>query len=260
MGIVSLPWYDLPTTHRALDAFWSVLREELSRHGIARLPDRLDRETSLDVQWSSSELLVSQCCGLDLLTPAGRMLAPIARPVFSDLDVVPGNYFSHIVMARSMHAIPNRIAINSRSSRSGCAALLEWMAERGWVHKEILLSGSHVNSVTLLRNGEADIAAIDANSWTLLDQRGVRIVGRSASAPSPPFVCHRDRLADLPATRRALERAVSRAGDLIGIRGIIPTDARIYRASDVLDLLPGDLQGDRIETGRRGRAERWSAS
>jgi len=251
MGIVSLPWYDLPMTHRALDAFWSVLREELSRHGIAPLPDRLDRETPLDVQWSNPELLVSQCCGLDLLTAAGRMLAPIARPIFSDLDVAPGNYFSHIVMAASIRALPNRIAINSRSSRSGCAALLEWMWARGWCHKEIVLSGSHANSLTLIRNGQADIAAIDAHSWTRLDPRGVRIVGRSASAPSPPFVCHRDRLADALAIRAALECAVSRAGDLIGVRGIIPTHARIYRASDALDLLPGDLRGDRVETGRR---------
>jgi DNA-binding transcriptional LysR family regulator len=251
MRIASLPWYDLPTTHGALDAFWLVLHEESSRHGIARLPDRLDRDTPLDVQWSSPELLVSQCCGLDLLTAAGRMLAPIARPVFSDLDVAPGNYFSHIVMATSLQAIPNRIAINSRSSRSGCAALLEWMSTRGWRHKEILLSGSHANSLTLLRNGEADIAAIDAHSWTRLDQRGVRIVGRSASAPSPPFVCHRSRLADALAIRGALECAVSRAGDLIGVRGIIPTHARIYRASDALDLLSGDLRSDRIETARR---------
>jgi len=244
MRIVSLPWYDLPTTHRALDAFWWVLRKELTQQRISQLPDHLERPMPLDVQWSSPELLLSQCCGLDLRTPAGSMLTPIARPVFADLDVAPGEYFSQIVTAASIPPIPNRIAINSRSSRSGCAALLEWMSQRGLRPKEILLSGSHANSLTLIRNGKADIAAIDAHSWALLDHTGVRIVGRTTSAPSPPFVCHRERSADSRAARTALERAVSRAGDRIGIRGILPTDANLYRASIPRDLLPGDLCQD----------------
>jgi len=226
--IASLPWYDEPAARRALDDFWSALREELGRVGVVDLPVRLDRKTALPAQWSDASLVLSQCCGLDLFTRAARALRPIGRPVFADIPGAPGSYFSYIVASERGVAEASRVAINAPSSRSGSTALLAWLAGRGLRCAQISISGSHRSSLAMLRAGRADLAAIDAHSWPLLDQRGVAIVGCSASAPAPPFVCHREVDVDAAALFAALERAVTRRGRRIGIAAVAPAGIELY--------------------------------
>ena len=218
--LVSLPWYDVAATHESLDDFWSVLRRELEDAGIDELPRGLDRTTPLRDQWQRPGLIVSQCCGLDLFTRAAESLVPIARPLFSDIDCEPGNYFSHIVAIGKVNGQPRRAVINSASSRSGCAALLEWATEQGWLNLEVVISGSHRESLHYLRDDLADIAAIDAHSWNLLDNSGISIIGQSGAAPAPPFVAHQECSVSPAITLQALTRAVSEAGNLIGFGAI----------------------------------------
>ncbi len=227
--MASLPWYDLPSAHEDLDDFWSVLRRELEAAGIHDLPRGLDRTTPIRNQWQRPGLVVSQCCGLDLFTPAAQSLAPLARPVFSDVDCEPGNYFSHVVAARKIERQPRLAVINSASSRSGCVALLEWATERGWLNLDVVISGSHRESLRYLRDGLADIASIDAHSWNLLDCSGMSIIGRSSDAPAPPFVAHRECSVSPAITLQSVTRAVEEAGDLIGISGVLPASLDDYQ-------------------------------
>ena len=233
MRIVSLPWYDLPSAHQALDDFWLLLREALCAQGVERLPHQLHRTTPLQAQWSQLELLLSQCCGLDLFTPATRAVKPIGRPVF-DLPCEPGNYFSHIVTTPGTllgtSLPPERIAINSLSSRSGCTALLSWLKARNWTPHKTLISGSHQASVDLIRRGLADMAAVDAHSWSLIDQGGLEIIGQSAQAPTPPFIGRTEGDVPAPVLLRALQRAVAQGGKEIGIREVLPVNREVYRS------------------------------
>ncbi|MDP5291950.1 hypothetical protein Q9290_06555 [Oceanimonas sp. CHS3-5] len=141
--IASLPWYDLPPARAGLDAFWCALRYELEQVCALPLPRTLERSLPLIDQWSHSGLLLSQCCGPDLFTPAARHLVPVARPVFADLDCAPGHYYSHIVTAcRTLPARP-RLVVNSPSSRSGCAALYEWLRHHYIEPGPLSTSGAH---------------------------------------------------------------------------------------------------------------------
>lgn len=227
--LASLPWYDVAATHASMDDFWSVLRRELEKAGIHELPRDLDRMTPLRDQWQQPGLVVSQCCGLDLFTPAAGSLLPIARPVFSDIAGQPGSYFSHIVAAGTLGQQPRRAVVNAASSRSGCAALLEWASERGWLDLDVLISGSHEASLRYLKEDLADFAAIDAHSWNLLDTKGMSIIGRSSDAPAPPFVTHRACSVSAALTLRALTRAVEEAGESIGIRQVMPASVDDYQ-------------------------------
>ena len=249
--VVSLPWYDLPSAHRALNGFWSILRGALHAEGVERLPLELERTTPLKTQWSHPDLLLSQCCGLDLFTPAAHALSPIGRPVFSDLACEPGHYFSYIVSVSGANLSskrPARIAINSPSSRSGCTALLGWLKARDWTPQQVRVSGSHQASANLLRRGLVDVAAIDAHSWTLLERGGLEIIGRTAEAPTPPFVSHCE--CDVPKAvlLRVLREGVARGGKEVRIREVMPVDREVYRSlADEAACLLGAEVAERLK-------------
>lgn len=229
--IASLPWYDLPTSQSQLNAFWSVLSDELRRRGVVSLPAGLERSLPLAKLWARPGLVLSQCCGPDLFTDAAQQLIPVARPVFSDLDCTAGHYFSYIVTARGReHLRGTRWVVNSVSSRSGCVALLEWANAEGRTCERVHISGAHATSLDLLREGVADLAAIDAHSWPLLDTRGITIIGRSTEYPAPPFVMHRQCPVSPNTLLEALEQAIGRAGHLVNINRVLATGIECYQS------------------------------
>lgn len=234
--MASLPWYDLPPRQPHLDHFWSVLKRQLHREPCllsnVRLPDCLDRHTPLGQQWASPSLLLSQCCGPDLFTARAQGLTPIARPIFGDLPCAAGHYFSHIVVpsAQASKRPENyRWVINSPSSRSGSCALFEWAQRQALPCQTVLVSGAHANSLNYLRSGLADIAAIDAHSWPLLDTRGVTIIGSSRPAATPPFVMHQDCPVPLAVMHNALSEAILLAGARLQITGLMPASRALYQ-------------------------------
>lgn len=85
----------------------------------------------------------------------------------------------------------------------------------------ILISGSHAGSLESLRNGTADMAAIDAHSWPLLDSRGITIIGKSKEAPTPPFVMHRRSPITPALMHEALSGAIQQAGASINIETVM---------------------------------------
>lgn len=231
--IASLPWYELPRTSACWDRIWAEARGVLERGGVEELPVALDRGTPLAEQWRDPRLVLSQCCGSDLFLPGGAYLKPVGRPVFADLDCEPGDYFSHIVAPVSRYRASryraSRLAVNGLGVRSGYFALIEWLAERGHDPEDVVVTGSHAASLDALRAGLADIAAIDAFSWKLLDTRGVVVLGRSAPAPAPPFVMHRDSSVGPAKVFEALRVAIERRGAAVALEGIMPARMARYR-------------------------------
>jgi len=241
-SIASLPWYDLPSTHNNIDQFWQILASALRECGVTQVPEQLNRSTALELQWASPKLLISQCCGPDLFTPAATQLEVIARPVFDDLNCDDGHYFSHIVINPQYNYGPAHLVVNSLSSRSGHGALVEWCKLQGITTARLTVSGSHHQSLAVLRDGQADIAAIDAHSWNLLQETELTIVGRSTEALTPPYVMHMEHSAKREQVRDALQHAVEAAGYRVGIKAILPADKHAYQTT-VIDhqLAPVEL-------------------
>lgn len=229
--IASLPWYDLPPARTGLDAFWQQLRSELAGHSDLELPVQLDRNMPLAELWASPGLVLSQCCGPDLFTPAARYLQPVARPVFAHLDCEPGHYYSHIVTVHARLPARPRLVVNSPSSRSGCVALYEWLRRHHIEPGSVVISGAHARSLEFLRTGQADLAAIDAHSWTLLNTHDIHIMDNSAPALSPPFVMHVSAPLNPDMLAEALMSAVKHNGHAIGIGGLCAAQRQDYQRS-----------------------------
>ena len=90
-----------------------------------------------------------------------------------------------------------RAAVNTPDSMSGMLALkavFQPLAEKGRFFGETVMSGGHVNSLVLVRDGKADVCAVDAVCVGLARRyrpallEGLVSVGRSPSVPSLPFV------------------------------------------------------------------------
>lgn len=233
--IASLPWYDLPGSARALDTFWNQLRQQLclQHPGLEhQLPNQLERDTGLERQWNSAGLILSQCCGPDLFRPDTPELEVIARPVFSTLDCEPGYYYSHIVSATEQPVASLRVVANGPTSRSGFIALQEWLQQQGIEPARLLFSGSHQQSLLWIKEGRADLAAIDAHSWHWLQDRSLCIIDQTDTAPTPPFVMHSQSPVSPASMRRALTSALQ-AAEQIGISGLLETGKALYQACAV---------------------------
>ncbi len=213
--IASFPWYDLPSVRWANDAIWRA----------TGLGGELDRATPIDAQWRSPDLAVSQACGLDLFL-SDAPIKPVLAPVF-DLDCEPGSYYSYLVGARQGVA-----AVNSLSSRSGFAALLTICQPSA-----LIVTGSHEASLAAVREGSADLACIDAVTWTILERdspsrlRTLPVLERTSSAPAPPFVipsaAREDRVASrIEAALTSADTACARRALLL--RGAVPITRADY--------------------------------
>jgi hypothetical protein len=214
--LASLPWYDLPSVQWANDVLWHA----------TGYPGELNRYQAAFDLWHDPELLVTQCCGLDLFL-AQAPIEPIAAPVF-DLDCKAGMYFSYIVG----NTDGGVAAVNSLSSRSGWSALLA-----RYTPQRVVVTGSHQASLDALRNGVADVAAIDAVTWSIIERdapsklAGLKIVERSPDAPAPPYVVRQGR--DSKQIIRGLRRAFRSPGSIdakkaLFLKSIIPAQRDDY--------------------------------
>ena len=91
------------------------------------------------------------------------------------------------------------------------------MAEtHGISFDEVLATGAHWNSAHAVAEGHADIAAIDAVTWTLLTRHDeivndLKVIADTPSTPALPFItAQHDRVEDL---NKALENAVAQLSE-----------------------------------------------
>jgi ABC-type phosphate/phosphonate transport system substrate-binding protein len=225
MSVVSLPMYDLAEVRPALDAWWAGLAGHLARAGVPDVPAALSHEAPPRAAWSSPDLLLSQCCGYDLLNGHAGALRLVATPCYRAPGCVGPTYASILVVAelspaRGLDDLRGGVcAINDWRSHSGMNALRALIvalspARRFFARIEV--SGSHRASLAMVARGAADLAAIDCVVHALLARHrptalaGTRPLGRTPRAPAPPFVTRADAGA---ATVERLRAALCRAFD-----------------------------------------------
>lgn len=199
----SLPMYDLPELVAATDAWWAGLARALACWGFAPVPPRLDRSEPIAAVWRSPDLLVSQCCGRDLVGHLAGIVVPVALPTYAAPGCGPGRYRSFLVVRRDD---PRRgladfagavAAINYTGSHSGFVALAYALASAGLPERCLAhgrLTGSHRASLLAVARGEADLAAIDCVTHALLTDvepglvARTRILAETEPAPALPYV------------------------------------------------------------------------
>ena len=246
---VGLPMYDPPELHSTVDSWWRGIARALRDEGIADVPDRLERNLSLDALWGAPNLLLTQTCGYPLFGSWARRLQYVATPRYTARGCAAANYCSWIVVAADSSAQDiedlrgMRCSISARNSHSGYNALramIAPLAENGRFFGSVTVSGGHAESLAQLVNGEIDVAAIDCITYALLQRcrahviAATRIIACTRAAPGLPYATRIDASPELVQRLRAgLTRAfadpeLSALRDTLLIDGLDVLEPRVY--------------------------------
>lgn len=205
MLIASFPMYNIPEIWEAQSALWKGIAYYLAREGIREVPNELSRDQPLAKLLSDENILLSQCCGYDVVRGYRETLTTIATPVFNVSECSGYEYSSLIIVAEErpyQDVLEMRgcaAVANGPESHSGMSALRHLVAPKninGSFFGSVVYSGGHVQSLKLIQDGRADVASIDCVTHKLLELyrpdaiAGTRILGRTFFAPAPPYVTH----------------------------------------------------------------------
>ncbi|MFV2053459.1 phosphate/phosphite/phosphonate ABC transporter substrate-binding protein [Aliiroseovarius sp. YM-037] len=234
--IAHLGMYDRAETAAANDRLWATIRENLG-YG----PDHLTRNRPFMDVWRDPGLLLAQTCGYPYRAVLHDRVTLIGTPDYGLPDCAPGDYFSVFIAHKED---PRRdvsefggasFAFNEPMSQSGWAAPRHHADQIGIRFGALLQTGGHVRSAKAVADQKAELAAIDAVTWTMIERwdnwaKDLKIVGRTAHSPGLPLITAQ------PDTRDALFSTVSdaianltpRDRDTLSLRGIVGIPKQRY--------------------------------
>ena len=240
--IASLPMYDWPEIAGETDRFWGLIRQRLCQSGIDA-PAHLDRQTDPWAVWQDPTLVLAQTCGMPYRTRLHGRVALVGTPGYGLPDAPPGYYYSAIVARREdtgpLSAFRDRVlAYNDAISQSGWGAVQNLAAESGFAFSRLLLTGAHRSSAEAVADGRADLAAIDAVTWRLIETyrpaiaERLHIICRTDPTPGLPLItalsC--DPVSVAAAVRQAIADLPTDDRQALGLAGLVAIPAEAYLA------------------------------
>jgi ABC-type phosphate/phosphonate transport system substrate-binding protein len=234
--IATLPMYDWPEIREATDALWAAMARQLG----VEVP--LTRGPDHTAGWRDPTLLFSQTCGYPLTHAYRGTLKLVAVPHYHAEGCGAGTYCSLILARRDgpLSSFRDAIAaVNAPDSMSGMLALklvFAPFANKGRFFSGTLHTGGHLNSLKAVREGRADICAIDAVCCALArrywpaDMAGLVEVARSPMVPALPYVTVAGDVSALQAALAAVfaERDLAKVRDALLLDGFSTPDIAIY--------------------------------
>ena len=249
-----LPMYALPELEATNAAWWRGLGRHLKAAGAPVLPEQPEHPARLESLWLSPRLVLAQTCGYPLTHGLAGKVRYVATFCYGAPGCHGASYCSLVLVRREDPALDladlrgRRAAINSWDSHSGMNALRQMvapLAREERFFRSILVSGSHRDSLAEIRNGGADVAAVDCVTFALLQQEvpeetaGLRVLARTASAPGLPLITRLEATdQEVAALRRGLVAAVADAT-------LEPLRSRLLVTA--LEVLPEDAYGQILE-------------
>ncbi|HEX6118040.1 MAG TPA: PhnD/SsuA/transferrin family substrate-binding protein [Dongiaceae bacterium] len=213
--------YDTPERAATLAAWWNGLARHWRAAGLGDIPERSAVPGDLYELWIAPDLFIAQTCGYPLTHALKGRVTLVATPCYAAEGCAGPTYDSVIVArrgsaVRSLGDVPGKIAaINGYDSQSGWNALRHSLIGRG-APARIVETGGHRKSMAAVREGRADVAAIDCVTYANVgavathEIAPLRIIARSASAPALPYITRRDVApAELEALRHGLRAAIA---------------------------------------------------
>ena len=230
--------YDRAETAAANDALWSAIRARL---GFG--PATLTRAGDLWPLWQSPDLLLAQTCGLPFRAKLHSRVTLVGTPDYG-LPGCPPGFYRSVFVARAgdkgdLAAFAARpFAYNEGLSQSGWGAPHAHFAAAGVEIGPRLETGAHANSAEAVAEGRADIASLDALTWTLLQEhrpelaQGLRELERTAPTPVLPYITAPTR--DPAPLFDAIAGAIGDLSDadrgLLHLKGLVRIPPETYRA------------------------------
>ncbi len=235
--ITTLPMYDRPETRAANDRFYSLFRRHFSN-----APENLNRDNP---HWLAPNLLLSQTCSLPYRAALHTDVNLVATPVHA-IDCPAGLYFSAVVVRKDdprldFLAFANSdLAINSRLSQSGWAAIDQLARDTKITFKTITETGSHQASAQAVADGHCDIAAIDVVTWTMMKRwdgftQNLRVLTETQPTPALPYITSIPN--DIKLLQLALMDAIDALSpddkDVLCLEGIVEVSALHYLSQPI---------------------------
>ena len=195
--------YAEPELRPATERWWTGVAAHLRDRGVTDVPDALTWSEDRYRPWRSPELLFSQTCGHPLVHSVGHSVQVVATPHYEAPGCEGPRYRSFVLVRadageRSIGELRGkRLAVNGRDSWSGYRVwgrMLPASVDVEEMFGEVVITGSHRESVRGVREDRADACAVDCVSHALLARHspdelaGTRIVGRSPLQPALPFI------------------------------------------------------------------------
>lgn len=197
--IASLGMYDFGAAMAANDRLWALIRTGLQGRGI-EAPEALTRgERAYWDAWAAPDLILSQTCGYPFRAHLHDKVAYVGTPDYGVEGCAPGHYRSVFVARaddpRQTLADFNgaRFAYNEGLSQSGWAAPQTHAARLGLSLPPRLQTGGHRLSAAAVAEGQADIAALDAVTFALMQSddptvRQLKVLAMTDPTPGLPFI------------------------------------------------------------------------
>ena len=196
--IASLGMYDFGAAVAANDRLWALVRDGLRTGGVDA-PEGLTRgEGAYWPAWQAPDLVLSQTFGYPFRARLHGRVAYVGTPDYGVDGCAPGHYRS-VFVARAddpRQALAEfdgaGFAYNEALSQSGWAAPQVHVARLGLRLPPVVETGGHRRSAHAVAEGRADIAALDAVTWALMQGEDVvaelRVVGMTDPTPGLPFI------------------------------------------------------------------------
>ena len=198
---VSLPMYfnrDAKVQH-----FWTALAGLLRLKGVRNVPTDLIWTEDLLPHWKRPDLLLSQTCGYPLVTQLKEQVQVLGTFLYRAPGCQGITCRSQVVVRQADATNPlqnfagRTVAYNSQDSQSGynsLRALIAPLARQGRFFGSHVESGGHLRSIDSVREGDADIAAIDCVTLAGVARyqpeklTGLHVWGETAAYPGLPLV------------------------------------------------------------------------
>lgn len=163
----------------------------------------VESPSDLAAFWRRPDLLISQTCGYPYMTQLRGAVTLLATPCYDFAGCSGSDYSSAIVVREGgevdtlADAAGLTVAVNDLYSNSGMNVLrhaVAPLADGRRFFGGVIESGSHAVSVRMVREGVADIAAIDCVTYGYLGQedpaatRGLKVLRYSALSPGLPLI------------------------------------------------------------------------
>ena len=193
--------------------------------------------------WQNPDLTLSQTCGFPYRARLHGHVTLIGTPDYDVTGCPPGHYTS-IFVARlddprgTLAQFNNAtLAFNEDLSQSGWAAPQNHARTSGLTLRPTLRTGGHLLSARAVSQGHADIAAIDAVTWSMIQEwepfgATLKAVGHTPPTPGLPYIAAPGANAALlfQIVTQAIAALPDADRSILRLKGLIQIPAETYLA------------------------------
>jgi ABC-type phosphate/phosphonate transport system substrate-binding protein len=236
--------YDFAELRAAHDTLWSAVAATLAERSV---PLQLTHATDVHALWHAPDLVLSQACSWPLVAELDGGVHTIGTFSYDVPSARGYRYRSRVVMRadRGGDLDPNELtaAVNSFESTSGWLSLVRsFPALDGIWPGKVVETGAHVESLAAVADGRADVAAIDAVTFAIVQRHrphllaGLEVGAVGPLIPCLPLITSHDATFDDVVAFRGAFAAAMHGGvgrdvlDTLLITGFHPLDESAYQS------------------------------